>query len=333
MTQPPRQSAEGFVLVPREPTMHQKLEGESAIRAWSLGHTPFLDAGIAYRAMLATAPPPPTQEQDRRELAAFGASDAACHLYPAEDQQAERAAYIAGAASQDRRGAEPSEREIEAVEGPHEWGYRDLTDGSFIADDAPFNLAQRVRESTSRPLAEPGALREAVARLMEPYLYCQKDAGALNQRGHEMIQEAEAKAARILALLGQPAQERGDSVSQESWRTALPPAEPPSVILTLREDAAAIRRGGFVGSADAFADRLDLAALQLDITTPPPAAPLAGEGDRELIAEVRQRIEWLKWCGAPGSKTLLCDVLPEDISLYGRLADRLSVLTQPREAS
>jgi len=32
------------------------------------------------------------------EMAAFGASDAACYLYPGEDQQAERAAFCAGAA-------------------------------------------------------------------------------------------------------------------------------------------------------------------------------------------------------------------------------------------
>lgn len=45
--------------------------------------------------LLRAALTPPT---DARELAAFGASDAACYLYPGEDQSAERAAYCAGAA-------------------------------------------------------------------------------------------------------------------------------------------------------------------------------------------------------------------------------------------
>ncbi len=37
-------------------------------------------------------------EPTAADLAAFGASDAACYLYPGEDQAAERAAFCAGAA-------------------------------------------------------------------------------------------------------------------------------------------------------------------------------------------------------------------------------------------
>lgn len=49
---------------------------------------------------------------------------------------------------------------IESVEGPHEWGYRDLTDGTFIADDAPFNLAQRIREGRLTDAITPPAAGE-----------------------------------------------------------------------------------------------------------------------------------------------------------------------------
>jgi hypothetical protein len=30
------------------------------------------------------------------------------------------------------------------VAGPHEWGYRDVTDGTFIEDDAPFRLIRLI---------------------------------------------------------------------------------------------------------------------------------------------------------------------------------------------
>lgn len=32
-------------------------------------------------------------------------------------------------------------RLLRMIEGPHEWGYRDPTDGSFIKDNAPFEMA------------------------------------------------------------------------------------------------------------------------------------------------------------------------------------------------
>jgi hypothetical protein len=34
--------------------------------------------------------------------------------------------------------------------GPHEWGYRDLTDGLLIADDWPFHAATLITQLTAR---------------------------------------------------------------------------------------------------------------------------------------------------------------------------------------
>ena len=35
---------------------------------------------------------------------------------------------------------------LDNVLGPHEWGYRDPVEGGFIADSAPFDLAETVEE-------------------------------------------------------------------------------------------------------------------------------------------------------------------------------------------
>jgi hypothetical protein len=50
----------------------------------------------------------------------------------------------------------------ERLLGPHEWGYRDPTDGQFIADDAPFQMGER--------LAAYKRLEEA-ARRQSPFLH------------------------------------------------------------------------------------------------------------------------------------------------------------------
>lgn len=34
---------------------------------------------------------------------------------------------------------------IERLEGPHEWGYRCLAGGGFVADDTPFDAATKLR--------------------------------------------------------------------------------------------------------------------------------------------------------------------------------------------
>lgn len=65
MTNPP------WVLAPREPDMHQKLAGERALAQSTIAITDFLRAGIAYRAMLATAPAVPIAPEALDRLAAF----------------------------------------------------------------------------------------------------------------------------------------------------------------------------------------------------------------------------------------------------------------------
>ncbi len=58
--------------------------------------------------------------------------------------------------------------ELLAGGGPHEWGYRDPTDGTFIADNAPFELANRleeIRQSALTPQPAWQPTREAVAAL------------------------------------------------------------------------------------------------------------------------------------------------------------------------
>lgn len=51
---------------------------------------------------------------------------------------------------------------IRRLMGPHEWGYRDITDGSFAADDAPFEAAALLRAPTQ---AEVEAINlDAIAR-------------------------------------------------------------------------------------------------------------------------------------------------------------------------
>lgn len=42
----------------------------------------------------------------------------------------------------------------ERLGGPHEWGYRDIIDGKFIADNAPFEAATEIEQLRS-------ALKEA----------------------------------------------------------------------------------------------------------------------------------------------------------------------------
>lgn len=44
--------------------------------------------------------------------------------------------------------------------GPHEWGYRDLTDGTFIADDTPFKQAAELSALKSSLLALVGELEK-----------------------------------------------------------------------------------------------------------------------------------------------------------------------------
>lgn len=57
----------------------------------------------------------PSLEQRARDLAAFGASDAACYKYPGEDQLKERAAYCEGAAASLPKGVFPSPTDSELL--------------------------------------------------------------------------------------------------------------------------------------------------------------------------------------------------------------------------
>lgn len=43
----------------------------------------------------------------------------------------------------------PAERLL----GPHEWGYRDLAEGGFISDDAPFDIGEKLESPTISMLA------------------------------------------------------------------------------------------------------------------------------------------------------------------------------------
>lgn len=69
----------------------------------------------------------------------------------------------------------------------------------------------------------------------------------------------------------------------------------------------------------------------LVIQAPLAASPPPSDADAALVAEVLARIGFLKWCGGPGSKTLLCDTSPEDVSLYERLASRLQAAPPARK--
>jgi hypothetical protein len=48
--------------------------------------------------------------------------------------------------------------------GPHEWGYRDVTDGTFVADDWPFKIAGTL-PAIFDALDEAARIRERVERL------------------------------------------------------------------------------------------------------------------------------------------------------------------------
>lgn len=42
---------------------------------------------------------------------------------------------------------------LERLGGPHEWGYRDITDGTFIPDNTPFDAfaeIERLRDENAR---------------------------------------------------------------------------------------------------------------------------------------------------------------------------------------
>lgn len=52
--------------------------------------------------------------------------------------------------------------------GPHEWGYRDLADGTFIADGTPFEMAERLetlRQALPALLADRDRLSARVVEL------------------------------------------------------------------------------------------------------------------------------------------------------------------------
>jgi hypothetical protein len=55
---------------------------------------------------------------------------------------------------------------VDNLAGPHEWGYRDVTDGTFIPDAAPFKAAARIKQLE----AENERLREQFVQPIVDYL-------------------------------------------------------------------------------------------------------------------------------------------------------------------
>ncbi len=43
---------------------------------------------------------------------------------------------------------------VERLEGPHEWGYRDIADGGFVADDTPYEAATEICNQATEIEAE-----------------------------------------------------------------------------------------------------------------------------------------------------------------------------------
>lgn len=123
------------------------------------------DTRIALRAALAAYTPTARPSATAADMAAFGASDAACYHYPGEDQQAERAAFCAGAAHSARPAATAGEVERVALKGR---GFDSSTGGftELLVGDRAFGKHEVIAALAS-DRGEIERLREAL-RLARP---------------------------------------------------------------------------------------------------------------------------------------------------------------------